>query len=165
MMWEDERVPPRSQQAWLQSYCMASRLVWDLGNYPLNQVSSCEEEKLSKGNTSSIEHRAVDAGNPNNVRGFINNSWCLSRGFPWSSGSKESACNAGDMGLSLGLGRSGEGNDNPLQYSGLENSTIRGACRLQSMGLQRVRRDWETNTFTSFQSLSHTCMISGTVRI
>ena len=39
------------------------------------------------------------------------------------SGGKESACNSGDLGLILGLGRSpGEGNGYPLQYSGLENS-------------------------------------------
>ena len=34
----------------------------------------------------------------------------------------ESACNAGDLGLIPGSGRSpGEGNGNPLQYSYLEN--------------------------------------------
>ena len=39
-----------------------------------------------------------------------------------SSDGKESACNAGDLGLISGLGRSpGEGNGNPLQYSCLEN--------------------------------------------
>ena len=36
---------------------------------------------------------------------------------------KESACNAGDLGLIPGLGRSpGEGKGYPLQYSGLGNS-------------------------------------------
>ena len=46
-------------------------------------------------------------------------------GFPSSSDSKSSsACNAGDWGLIPGLGRSpGKGNDNPLQYSCLENPT------------------------------------------
>ena len=40
------------------------------------------------------------------------------------SAGKESACNAGDLGLIPGLGRSlGEGNSYPLQYSGLEKST------------------------------------------
>ena len=40
------------------------------------------------------------------------------------SDGKESACNAGDPGSIPGLGRSpGEGNDNPLQYSCLENPT------------------------------------------
>ena len=43
------------------------------------------------------------------------------------SDSKESACNAGDLGLTPGLGRSpGEGNGYPHQYSCLENSMDRG---------------------------------------
>ena len=50
----------------------------------------------------------------------------LTGGFticPCSSAGKESACNAGDLGSILGLGRSpGEGKGYPLQYSGLENS-------------------------------------------
>ena len=45
------------------------------------------------------------------------------RGIPGGSDSKESACNAGDLGLMPGSGRSpGERNDYPLQYSCLENS-------------------------------------------
>ena len=44
-------------------------------------------------------------------------------GFACGSAGKESACNAGDMGLTPGLGRSpGVGKGYPLQYSGLENS-------------------------------------------
>ena len=44
-------------------------------------------------------------------------------GFPGGSASKESACNVGDLGSVLGLGRSPEeGNGYPLQYSGLETS-------------------------------------------
>ena len=44
---------------------------------------------------------------------------------------KESACNAGDMGLILGLGRSpGEENGNPLQNSCLEN--LHGQRRLRA---------------------------------
>ena len=43
-------------------------------------------------------------------------------GFPGSTGGKDSACNAGDLGSIPGLGRSpGEGHGSPLQYSGLEN--------------------------------------------
>ena len=75
--------------------------------------------------------------------------WCLSSpvGFPGGSDSKESASNAGDLGSIPGLGRyTGEGNGNPLQCSCLENSMDRGAW--QTMGLQRVRYDWATNTFT-----------------
>ena len=47
----------------------------------------------------------------------------------WLSG-KESACQAGDLGLIPGLGRfHGEGNGNSLQYSCLENPTDRRAWR------------------------------------
>ena len=43
-------------------------------------------------------------------------------GFPGGSDDKESASNAGDLGLIPGLGRSpGEENGNLLQYSCLEN--------------------------------------------
>ena len=44
-------------------------------------------------------------------------------GFPCGSAGEESTCNAGDLGLIPELGRSpGEGDGNPLHYSGLENS-------------------------------------------
>ena len=44
-------------------------------------------------------------------------------GFPRGSDGKKSTCNAGDLGLIPGLGRSpGEGKGYPVQYSGLENS-------------------------------------------
>ena len=45
--------------------------------------------------------------------------------FPDSSVGKESACNAGILGLIPGWGRSpGEGIGYPLQYSDLENSMV-----------------------------------------
>ena len=48
--------------------------------------------------------------------------------FPGGSDGKESACNAGDWGSILGLGRSsGDRNCNPFQYSCLERSMDRGA--------------------------------------
>ena len=44
-------------------------------------------------------------------------------GFPHGSVGKESACNVGGLGSIPGLGSSpGEGKDDPLQYSGLDNS-------------------------------------------
>ena len=52
---------------------------------------------------------------------------CEPISLPGDSDGKES-CNVGDLGSIPGLGRSlGEGNSNPLQYSGLENSTDRGS--------------------------------------
>ena len=48
--------------------------------------------------------------------------------FPGGSEVKASASNEGDPGSIPGLGRSpGEGNDNPLQYSCLENPMDREA--------------------------------------
>ena len=59
---------------------------------------------------------------------------CL--GFPGSSAGKESACNAGDQGSIPGSGRSsGEGNDNLLQYSCLENPIDRGAWQAAAHGV------------------------------
>ena len=59
-------------------------------------------------------------------------------GFPGSSDGKETACSAGDLGSIPGVGRSpGEGNGNPLQYSGLENPTDRGAWRAAVSGVAK----------------------------
>ena len=61
-------------------------------------------------------------------------------GLPVSSDSKESFCNAGDLGLISGLGRSpSEGNGNPLQYSCLENPTERGAWQATVHGVPKSR--------------------------
>ena len=50
------------------------------------------------------------------------------KGFPGGSNGKAFACNAGNLSLIPGSGRSpGEGNGNPLQYSGLENPMDGGA--------------------------------------
>ena len=49
-------------------------------------------------------------------------------GFPVGSDGKESGCEAGDLGLIPGLGRSPGGmHGNPLQYSCLKNPMVRGA--------------------------------------
>jgi len=69
--------------------------------------------------------------------------------LPWhlraslvSSAGKEFTCNAGDLGLIPGLGRSPGGrHGNPLQYSCLENSVDRGAWWATVHGSQRVRHD------------------------
>ena len=72
-------------------------------------------------------------------------------GFPGDSDGKESACDAGDLGLISGLGQSpGEGNGNPLQYSRLENSMNRVAWQATVQGVKKSQllEDWATNTFT-----------------
>ena len=60
-------------------------------------------------------------------------------GKPSGSAGKESACNAGDLGLIPGLGRfPGEGLGNPLQYSCLENPMGRGTWGATTLGSKRV---------------------------
>ena len=62
--------------------------------------------------------------------------WRTFWSFPGVSESKESICNAGDLGSIPGLGRSpGEGNSYPSQYSGLENSMdciVHGVAKSQT---------------------------------
>ena len=68
-------------------------------------------------------------------------------GFPDSSVGKESACNAGDLGLIPGLGRFPvEGKGYPLQYSGLE----------KFHGLYILQGRKESDTVERL-SLSHEC--------
>ena len=62
---------------------------------------------------------------------------------------KASACNAGDLGLIPGSGRSpGEGNGNSLQYSCLENPTDGGAWWATVHGLAKSRTRLSNFTFT-----------------
>ena len=68
-------------------------------------------------------------------------SLCLNtKGFLSGSDSKESTGNVGDLGSIPGLGRSpGEGHDNPLQYSCLENPQgQRNLAGYSPWGLKRV---------------------------
>ena len=59
-------------------------------------------------------------------KSFAESFLCIN--FPGGSDGKVSVYNAGDLGSIPGLGRSpAEGNDNPLQYSCLENAMDRGA--------------------------------------
>ena len=81
---------------------------------------------------------------------FINLIKLIIWGFPCSSVSEESACNAGDLGSIPGSGRSpGEGNGNPLQYSCLENPMDRGAWQATPMGSQ------ESDTTEQLSTSSH----------
>ena len=62
------------------------------------------------------------------------------KNFPSSSDSKESSCNAGDLGSIHGWGRPlGEGHGNPLQYSCLGNPTDRGAWWATVYGVTKNR--------------------------
>ena len=66
-------------------------------------------------------------------------------GFPGGSDSKESTCNAGDLGLILALGRfPGGGHGNPFQYSCLGNSHGQRAWRATVHGFSKSGHDRRT---------------------
>ena len=77
---------------------------------------------------------------------------------------KESACNAGDLGLIPGSGRStGEENANPLQYSCLKNPMDRGAWWATVHGVTKVGHNWATNThYKILHIYSHICLFTHT---
>ena len=81
--------------------------------------------------------------------------------------SKESACNSGDLSFIPGLGRSpGKENGYPFQWSCLDNTLDR---RATIDGSQRVRRNWETYTFTRPQLKSQekykVCLLPNAMRL
>ena len=84
-------------------------------------------------------------------RKFVKGSWGINYegicvGIPGGTRVQNLPANAGDVkdaGSIPGSGRSpGEGNDNPLHYSCLENPWTEEPSGLQSMGSQRVGHNW-----------------------
>ena len=77
------------------------------------------------------------------IYNFIHN------GLPWWIRQYKIACNAGDVGLIPGLGRSpGERNGNALQYSCLENSMDRGAWWATVHGVVKLGMTEQLTYFT-----------------
>ena len=100
--------------------------------------------------SSVVKESAYNSGDPDQFlgqedplkKGYATHSKTSGLGLPLYSAGKESACNVGNLGSILGLGRSlGEGKVYPLQYSGLENS-------MDNPWGRRVRYDRATFTFT-----------------
>ena len=93
---------------------------------------------------------------PQSLGAVLNRQSC----FPGDSDGEECACNAGDLGLIPGSGRSsGEGHGNPLRYSCLENPHGQRSLVLQSMGSQKVGHGWSDlalmHTYSSAASWTH----------
>ena len=77
------------------------------------------------------------------------------KGFPGGSDGKESACNAGDLGLIPGLGRfPGEGEGYSLQYSYLENSMDRGVWKAIVQGVAKSQT-WLSDSITFVKGLAN----------
>ena len=73
---------------------------------------------------------------------FSFSSLFISTELPCSSDGKESACDAGDLGLIPRSGRSpGEGHGNSLLYSVLENPVDRGTWQATVPGSQKAGHD------------------------
>ena len=70
--------------------------------------------------------------------------------IPGGSDGKVSAYIAGDLGSVPGLGRSGEGNGNPLQYSSLENPMDGGTWQATVHGVTKSQIGLSYFTFTFF---------------
>ena len=76
----------------------------------------------------------IEASSPYIIRCAL----CCCLGFPGGSNGKESACKAGGLDSSPGLGRSPEeGNGNPLQYLCLGNPMDRGAWQATVHGVAK----------------------------
>ena len=73
---------------------------------------------------------------------------------PGDSDGKVPACNAGDLGLMSGSGRSpGEENGNPLQYSCLENSMNGGAWQATAHWVAKESdTTWQLNNNNLYES-------------
>ena len=123
------------------------------GGQPTRRLSDrILEESLEAINLFSVD----SSPKPFSSTPFIlHDSRCytLIRGCPGGSVVRNlpaSAGATGDLGSIPKLGRSpGGGNDNPFQYSCLETSMGIRAWQAIVHGLQRVRHNWASNTFTT----------------
>ena len=93
----------------------------------------------------NLQQRTTRIGRRIWFQGLLLTSCWQLWGFPGSSAGKESLCNAGDVDLVPGSGKSFRaGNSKPLQYSSLENSMGRGAwwAAVYGVAQSQTRLKW-----------------------
>ena len=107
---------------------LSPSLVW--ATQDVSVTHQGKENAKTKSGPRQQERKVTDTqGVATSLMCLWNFPRLLLRTSLWLS-SKDSACNAGDMGSILVLGRSsGEGNGNSLQYSCLGNPMDRGAWK------------------------------------
>ena len=92
--------------------------------------------------------------------------WGLWLGFPGDSDGENFVCNAGNPGSIPRSGRSpGEGMATHSSILAWRIPWTEEPGRLQSMGLQRVRHDWETNSNEEKAELRYTQVLSHFSRV
>ena len=103
--------------------------------------SSKQAAKTRRGADYCLDHELLIAKFRVNLKKVVKTTRPFRCDFPGGSNGKASAYNAGDLGSIPGSGRpSGEGNDNPLQYSCLKNLIDRGAWQAP---IQSVVKSWK----------------------
>ena len=129
-------------------------------------------EKEMAIHSSVLAWRIPGTGEPGGLPSMgshrVEHDWSdLAAAVAYSSVSKASANNAGNLGWIPGWGSSpGEGNGNPLQYSCLENPTNRGAWQATVYGIARVGHDLALSSsynFACFCSKQREMVINWTV--
>ena len=148
MRWNAVRLDPGSLQAGVTSKMMQFQVLFCLLSLPGTWWSllSCTSIALVFG-TQFKTSFIISLYDPNWFASFLRAKdmpyLCFSSSrslvfTPLVAEGKESTCHARDTSLIPGSGRSsGEENDNPLQYSCLENSMDRGAWRATIYGVTK----------------------------
>ena len=104
---------------------------------------SCLENFMDRGAWWAIAHGVTKS------QTWLND--CTELNWTCGSDGRESLCNAGDLGLIPGSGRSpGWGHGNPLQYSCLENFMDRGAWQATAHGVTKSQMQLSTNMLINF---------------
>ena len=147
--------PPSGYGIWI--YCESTPSTFHFGSFFMSlgftdgsagKESTCSVRDLGlilglgrfpgEGNRYPLQYSGLENSMNFIIHGIAKIRTWLSN-FPGVSDGKASAYNAGDWDSIPRPGRSpGEGNGNPLQYSGLENPLDGGPGWLLSMGSQRV---------------------------
>ena len=137
---------------------VAQTVMWEIWVLSLGQEDPLEQEMAT--HSSTLAWKIPWTEEPGRLQSMglqrIGHDWTTSLHFTGGSDGKESACNAGDLGLIPGLGRSSGGrHGNPLQYSCLENPHGQRSLAgyIQYMGLQTVAHNCVTKHSPHSKSL------------